>query len=237
VLRPCLIHPVTPLLSLLAPLFRPFFASVRGLCSAVTEGGNHLILLVFCTDFARRAGPQKSFSPVIRRKTGERRTALPGGSIGIRPAPCHKRSSRSVSRHSRASGNRGRCPERWSWVPSFEWLPWAPAFAGVTGYVWRFPAGSVGRERFFPAGRGASACRIRRTCCSRTAFRQMHPAGPGRMKFLPWVFPCGREDGYRASRTTGLLKVPIPVISMSTVSPCLMFSGAPSVPIHTTSPG
>src|ERR1700731_378935 len=37
---------------------------------------------------------------------------------------------------------------------------------------------------------------------------------------------------YRPSRTTGLLNVPRPVISISTVSPCLMFSGAPSVPIH-----
>jgi hypothetical protein len=28
----------------------------------------------------------------------------------------------------------------------------------------------------------------------------------------------------------------MPVISISTVSPCFSFSGAPSVPIHTTSP-
>ena len=47
----------------------------------------------------------------------------------------------------------------------------------------------------------------------------------------------GSTPSYRPSRTTGLLKVPIPVISISTVSPCLRFSGAPSVPIHTTSPG
>src|SRR5271166_3008617 len=60
-------------------------------------------------------------------------------------------------------------------------------------------------------------------------------------------FPAGRESRlgrprrylglYRPSRTTGLRRVPIPVISISTTSPCLTFSGAPSVPIHTTSPG
>ncbi len=45
------------------------------------------------------------------------------------------------------------------------------------------------------------------------------------------------QPGQPPSRTTGLLRVPMPVISMSIVSPCLTFSGAPSVPIHTTSPG
>ncbi len=40
-------------------------------------------------------------------------------------------------------------------------------------------------------------------------------------------FPC----------TTLLRSVPMPVISISTVSPGLMFSGTPSVPIHITSPG
>jgi hypothetical protein len=70
-LRHCLIHPVAPLLSLLARLFRPFRSPVRGLRSAVTEPRNPLTFLVFCVDFARPAGPQKSFSPVIRAKTGE----------------------------------------------------------------------------------------------------------------------------------------------------------------------
>jgi hypothetical protein len=32
--RHCLIHPATPLLSLLAPLFRPFFSPVRGMLDA-----------------------------------------------------------------------------------------------------------------------------------------------------------------------------------------------------------
>jgi hypothetical protein len=36
-LRHCLIHPVAPLLSLLAPLFRPFRSPVCGLRSAVLE--------------------------------------------------------------------------------------------------------------------------------------------------------------------------------------------------------
>ena len=36
--------------------------------------------------------------------------------------------------------------------------------------------------------------------------------------------PCVRPR-YRPSRTTGLLRVPMPVISISTVSPCLRFSG------------
>jgi hypothetical protein len=52
------------------------------------------------------------------------------------------------------------------------------------------------------------------------------------------VAPAGsRRAGYWPSRTTGLLRVPIPAISISIVSPCLTFSGAPSVPIQTTSPG
>ena len=51
---------------------------------------------------------------------------------------------------------------------------------------------------------------------------------------------CGGAEaagGYTPSRITGLVSVPMPVISMSITSPCLTFSGAPSVPIHTTSPG
>src|SRR3984957_17551948 len=42
---------------------------------------------------------------------------------------------------------------------------------------------------------------------------------------------------YLPSRTTGLLSVPIPLISISIRSPCFIFAVAPSVPIHTTSPG
>jgi hypothetical protein len=56
----------------------------------------------------------------------------------------------------------------------------------------------------------------------------MDPAGTVRMRFLPCVFPYGREgsgphrEGYRPARTTGLRKVQMPVISISTVSLCLM---------------
>ena len=39
------------------------------------------------------------------------------------------------------------------------------------------------------------------------------------------------------SQTTGLLRVPMPSISMLITSPSFMFSGAPSVPIQITSPG
>ena len=37
--------------------------------------------------------------------------------------------------------------------------------------------------------------------------------------------------------TTRLRNTPMPVISISTVSPGFMFCGSPSVPIHITSPG
>src|SRR5260370_21739541 len=43
--------------------------------------------------------------------------------------------------------------------------------------------------------------------------------------------------GYIPSRTSGFLRVPMPVISISQTSPCFGFAGVPSVPIHTTSPG
>jgi hypothetical protein len=42
---------------------------------------------------------------------------------------------------------------------------------------------------------------------------------------------------YIPSRTKGLRKVPMPVISISQTSPCFRLAGAPSVPIQTTSPG
>ena len=97
--RPCLIHPVTPLLSLLAALLRPFRSPVRGLRSTVTERGKPLTLFVFCSDFARPAGPQKSFSRVIRAKTGEWRTTAGRGDLD-QAAPCRKRSSIVMSRPS-----------------------------------------------------------------------------------------------------------------------------------------
>ena len=55
-------------------------------------------------------------------------------------------------------------------------------------------------------------------------------------------WPCCHSDagGFETrpySPTTGLLRVPTPVISTSTTSPAFMFWVAPSVPIQTTSPG
>ena len=46
-----------------------------------------------------------------------------------------------------------------------------------------------------------------------------------------------RPRRYRPSRTTGLLSVPMPLISTSIRSPCFMLAVAPSVPIQMTSPG
>jgi len=46
-----------------------------------------------------------------------------------------------------------------------------------------------------------------------------------------------RLDGRYRSLTTGLRSTPMPGISTSTTSPSFMFSVAPSVPIHSTSPG
>src|ERR1700722_15630821 len=46
-----------------------------------------------------------------------------------------------------------------------------------------------------------------------------------------------RHRAHIPSRTSGLRKVPMPVISISHTSPCFRVRGAPSVPIQTTSPG
>jgi len=51
---------------------------------------------------------------------------------------------------------------------------------------------------------------------------------------LPFRFFIG---AYCPSRTNLLRKVPTPVMSISTTSPCLMSGEAPSVPIQITSPG
>jgi hypothetical protein len=71
-LRHCLIHPVAPLLSLLAPLFRPFFSPVRGVPEAATLRFKPLKSCGFCIAFRHRAGGKGVFRPVIRAKTGER---------------------------------------------------------------------------------------------------------------------------------------------------------------------
>ena len=65
--------------------------------------------------------------------------------------------------------------------------------------------------------------------------------GSGRGGTPILTFPLrGGRDWRKApsySLTTGLERVPTPVISISTTSPFLRFSEAPSVPIQMTSPG
>ena len=68
--RHCLIHPVTPLLSLFAPLFRPFFSPVRGMPDAAILRLKPLRSLGFCAAFWHRAGRKGVFSPVIGVKQG-----------------------------------------------------------------------------------------------------------------------------------------------------------------------
>ena len=52
------------------------------------------------------------------------------------------------------------------------------------------------------------------------------------------VVPAGVQGpAGPCSRTTGLRSVPMWLISTATTSPSFMFSVAPSVPIHSTSPG
>src|SRR5579883_1713209 len=69
---------------------------------------------------------------------------------------------------------------------------------------------------------------------NRRAGASQSEAAGSRLRVRPPAPPSRR---YIPSRTTGLDSVPRPVISMSMTSPCLTFSGEPSVPIHTTSPG
>ncbi len=56
------------------------------------------------------------------------------------------------------------------------------------------------------------------------------------MGIAAFSLPC-RNYFLAPSRATGLLSVPMLLISTSTRSPCFMLAVAPSVPIHTTSPG
>ena len=65
------------------------------------------------------------------------------------------------------------------------------------------------------------------------------PGVPGEGAQVPCSDPRGTPERQpaEAPATTGLLNVPMPVISMSTVSPALIGSACPSVPIHRMSPG
>jgi hypothetical protein len=69
-LRHCLIHPVAPLLSLLAPLLRPFFSPVGSVPDAANLLFKPLKSYGFCAVFRPRAGRKGVFSPVISGKTG-----------------------------------------------------------------------------------------------------------------------------------------------------------------------
>jgi hypothetical protein len=69
-LRHCLIHPVTPLLSLFAPLFRPFFSPVHGVPNAANSRFRPLESYGFCADFRHPAGRKRVFPPVIWAKQG-----------------------------------------------------------------------------------------------------------------------------------------------------------------------
>jgi hypothetical protein len=61
-LRRCLIHPVAPLLSFFAPLFRPFFSPVRGVPDAANLRLNPLESHGFWADFRHRAGSKIFFA-------------------------------------------------------------------------------------------------------------------------------------------------------------------------------
>jgi hypothetical protein len=69
-LRHCLIHPVAPLLSLFAPLFRPFFSPVRGVPDAANLRFKPLESHGFCADFRHLAGRKGVFHPVSGLKQG-----------------------------------------------------------------------------------------------------------------------------------------------------------------------
>jgi len=71
-LRGCLNHPVAPLLSLLAPLFRPFFSPVRGVPDTAILRRKPLRSYDCCTALRHRAGRKEVSSPVIWGKTGGR---------------------------------------------------------------------------------------------------------------------------------------------------------------------
>jgi hypothetical protein len=69
-LRHCFIHPVAPLLSLFAPLFRPFFSPVRGVPNAASLRFKPLESQDFCADFRHPTGRKRVFPPVSGLKQG-----------------------------------------------------------------------------------------------------------------------------------------------------------------------
>lgn len=77
---------------------------------------------------------------------------------------------------------------------------------------------------------GADAANLGREYDSRIK----RPAGCGLLANAPRRV---RSSAHHVPATTLLRRTPIPLISISTVSPGFMFCGSPSVPIHITSPG
>ena len=82
-LRHCLIHPVAPLLSLFAPLFRRFFSPVRGEPDAAILRLKYLKYHCFFTAFRRRVDGEGVFQPVIPAETGERTLRCRREAMGI----------------------------------------------------------------------------------------------------------------------------------------------------------
>jgi hypothetical protein len=160
-LRHCLIHPVAPLLSLLAPLFRPFFSPVRGLPDAAMLRLKSLKYHCFCAAFRHRAGGKGVFPPVIPAETGERTLRCRREEMGIQD----REKSRCASKPASLRGIRclpattvtWRCRRR-------RWCRSRPCARSRSG------AGSAGRR---PSGRCPTAPRRqraeprqrRRSCC------------------------------------------------------------------------
>jgi hypothetical protein len=82
--RHSLIHPDAPLLSLLDPLFRPFFSPVRGMPDSAILRLNSLRSLGFCAALGHRGGRKGGFTPVIWLKQGSARCAAGGREGGSR---------------------------------------------------------------------------------------------------------------------------------------------------------
>ena len=125
-LRHRLIHPVAPLLSLLAPLFRPFFSPVRGLRRAVTERGNPLTFLVLAATLHVTPGRRRVFPLLSGLKQGRGRTAPPGGRSGSGPLRAATASIYLIAQYGRVPPR--RCPMR---GPSSGVFVRAPAAPGI----------------------------------------------------------------------------------------------------------
>ena len=107
-LRHCLIHPVAPLLSLLAPLFRPFFSPVRGVPNAADPLFKPWKSHSFCATFRRRAGGKGVFPPVIWAKTGERTLSCRREAMGWSEDPSWKLDYSNIERLSQDEIRRRR---------------------------------------------------------------------------------------------------------------------------------